>query len=116
MKEAAMRCEEIMKRDVECVLPVDTAQDAAECMRDENIGFLPVCDESNRVLGTITDRDLAVRVLADARAPSTAIDEIFSREVISCRPEDDVRQAEELMAQNHKSRVVCLDDEGHLVG
>jgi len=111
-----MRCEEIMKTDVECVSPEDTAQDAAQCMRDENIGFLPVCDPSKRVLGTITDRDLAVRVLADARAPTTAVDEIYSHEVISCRPQDDVREAEELMAENHKSRIVCLDDDGKLAG
>ncbi|HZA49460.1 MAG TPA: CBS domain-containing protein, partial [Myxococcaceae bacterium] len=62
-----MRCEEIMKKDVECVSPQDTVQAAAKRMRDENIGFLPVCDQSKKVQGTVTDRDLAIRVLADGR-------------------------------------------------
>ena len=59
-----MRCEAIMKRDVECITPQSTVQDAAELMRDEGIGFLPVCDASRKALGTVTDRDLVLRVLA----------------------------------------------------
>ena len=59
-----MRCREIMKSDVECVEPRATVQDAARRMRDEEIGFLPVCDDSMKVLGTVTDRDLTIRVLA----------------------------------------------------
>jgi CBS domain-containing protein len=111
-----MRCEEIMKRDVECVSPQDTAQTAAQRMRDENVGFLPVCDASKKVLGTVTDRDLAIRVLADARAATTAINDVLTSEVIACRPEDDLRKAEELMAKHHKSRMMCIDANGRLVG
>jgi len=59
-----MLCEEIMKRDVACVSPDDTAQSAARLMLDENVGFLPICEESKKVIGTITDRDLAIRLVA----------------------------------------------------
>lgn len=111
-----MRCDEIMKRDVECVSPQDTVQAAARRMRDENVGFLPVCDSSKKVLGTVTDRDLAIRILADARAATTPINDAMSREVIACRPEDDLRKAEELMSKNHKSRIMCLDNNGRIVG
>jgi CBS domain-containing protein len=111
-----MRCEEIMKKDVECVLTQDTVQTAAQRMREENLGFLPVCDQSQKVLGTITDRDLAIRVLADARAASTSINDVMTREVIACRPEDDLRKAEELMGTNQKSRIMCVDNGGRLVG
>ena len=111
-----MKCKELMKTDVECVSPSDTAQSAAKRMRDANIGFLPVCDASKRVLGTLTDRDLAIRLIAENRPATTRIEEVLTREAIACRPEDDLRKAEELMARYQKSRMMCVDEEGRLVG
>ena len=111
-----MRCEEIMKRDVDCVSPRDTVEDAAARMRDENIGFLPVCDQSRKVLGTLTDRDIVIRLVAAKKLASTFVEEILTKEVIACRPGDNVREAEKAMAKNHKSRIMCVDDGGRLVG
>jgi CBS domain-containing protein len=111
-----MRTGEIMKRGVECVSPQDTVQGAARRMRDGNLGFLPVCDQSKKVIGTITDRDLTIRVLADGRAVTTPISEVVTREVVACSPEDDLREAQELMAKHHKSRIMCVDANGRLVG
>src|SRR5262245_29481593 len=71
-----MRCEEIMKQDVECVSPQDSVQMAAKRMRDENVGFLPVCGPGQKVMGTVTDRDLACRVLALGLSPSTPISDV----------------------------------------
>src|SRR5260221_3777880 len=85
-------------------------------MREENLGFLPVCDQSKRVLGTITDRDIAVRIVASARPATTLIEDVMTREVVSCRPDDDLQRAQQLMARNHKSRIMCLDKDGRLVG
>ena len=110
-----MRCEEIMKRDVHCVQPTDPVQ-AARRMRDANIGFLPVCDSSRKVLGAITDRDIALRIVADGRPPTTAIGDVMTREVVACAPGDDVRRAEELMGKQHKSRMIVADEEWRLVG
>lgn len=111
-----MRCEEIMKRDVECLSPRNTIEDAALRMRDSNVGFLPVCDPSKKVLGTLTDRDIVVRCVA-ARAPmSTLVETVMTREVVACRPQDDIQRAEQLMAQHAKSRIMCLDENGRLVG
>ncbi len=111
-----MRCQEIMKQDLECISPRDTVEDAAQRMRDENIGFLPVCVESRKVLGTLTDRDLAVRVVAARKPASTMVEEVMTREVIACQPKDDMREAEKAMAEHHKSRIMCCDDQGRLVG
>jgi CBS domain-containing protein len=111
-----MRCDEIMKRNIECVSPMDTVQSAAKRMRAENLGFLPVCDKSRKVLGTVTDRDIALRIVADARPASATVEEVMTREVVSCRPEDDLQQAEEIMAQHRKSRIMCLDRDDRLVG
>lgn len=111
-----MLCEEIMKDDVQCISPRDTVEDAARAMRDEELGFLPVCDESGKVLGTITDRDITIRAVATRRPANTTVEEIMTHEVISCSPKDDIQQAEEAMADSHKSRIMCLDDGGRLVG
>jgi len=111
-----MRCQQIMKKDVESLSPTDTVQGAAKRMRDGNVGFLPVCDASGRVLGTITDRDLAIRVLAEASPSTTRVEEVMTREAVCCRPEDALEDAEKLMSKNQKSRIMCVDAEGHLVG
>lgn len=111
-----MRCEEIMKRDVECLEPTEAVQEAARKMRDENVGFLPVCDNDKKIVGTLTDRDIAIRVVAENRPLSTAVREIMSREVVSCRASDDLHRAEQLMARHQKSRMLCVDDAGRIVG
>jgi CBS domain-containing protein len=111
-----MLCEDIMKTDVECCSPVDTIEDAARKMRDENLGFLPVCDESKQVLGTITDRDIAIRAVAESLPSTTPVEDVMTGEVVSCSPKDSLETALQLMAENHKSRIMCLDDEGRLVG
>jgi CBS domain-containing protein len=111
-----MRCDELMKRDVECMSPRDVVADAAVRMRDENLGFLPVCDQSRRALGTITDRDIAIRVVASKLPNTTFVEDVMTREVIACNPQDDIRKAEKLMADNHKSRIMCIDKDGLLVG
>ena len=114
--EAPLKCEDIMKRDAEGITPFDTLESAAIRMRDENIGFMPVCDDSTKVIGTLTDRDLTIRAIAEGKQPSAQIDEIYTRQLISCSPQDDVSKAQELMAQNHVSRIVCVDGEGKLAG
>ena len=75
-----------------------------------------MCDESHKVLGTITDRDLAIRVVAEGRAAQTPVGEVLTREAVACRPGDDLRKAENLMSRYHKSRIMCVDEAGTLVG
>ena len=111
-----MRCEEIMKRDVESVDSAEPIQTAARRMRDANVGFLPVCDSTRKVLGTITDRDIALRIVAESRPPTTSVGDVMTREVISCRPDDEVTRAEQLMGKHQKSRMICTDQEGRLLG
>src|SRR5262249_26183785 len=111
-----MRCQDIMKKDIESVSPTESVQRAAERMRDQKVGFLPVCDSSRKVLGAITDRDLVIRVLASGQAANTPIEDVMTRETGCCRPEDDLRIAEDLMGSKQKSRIMCLDAGGRLVG
>ena len=111
-----MLCEEIMKRDIECLSAEDTAQTAARKMREANVGFLPICDKANKVLGTLTDRDIAIRMVADAKPATTVVSDLMTRDIVSCRPKDDIRKAEQLMGNKQKSRILCTDESGKLVG
>jgi len=111
-----MLCKDLMKTDVECVSPQTSVQDAACRMRDRNIGFLPVCDSSGRAIGAITDRDIAIRVVAEDGFASDEIEHVYTDEVVACRPEDDVDDAREMMSRNQKSRIMCTDDAGRLRG
>ena len=111
-----MLCSEIMKSEIECLSPIDPADLAARKMRDHNVGFLPVCDEALHAVGTITDRDLAVRLVAQNLPLVTPVGELMSMDVVACRPTDHVRKAEELMGLHRVSRVLCVEDDGTLAG
>jgi CBS domain-containing protein len=112
-----MRCQDIMKRTVVRCRETETIQTAALKMRDANIGFLPVCGIEGKILGVVTDRDLALRVCAVGLDPrKTPVTEAMTHQVVSCNPDDDVRYVEGLMARNRKSRIVVQDDAGKPLG
>jgi CBS domain-containing protein len=115
-KESTMLCRDIMKTDVKCVAPTDPVTVAARRMRDENIGFLPVCEDDGTVRGTLTDRDITIRVIAAERPVSSQVKEIMTPEVVACKETDDVSKAQELLRHYQKSRIMCLDIDNHLVG
>jgi len=75
-----------------------------------------VCDQALQVVGVITDRDIAIRVVASGRPGSTAIRDVMTNEVVACKPGDDVSKAERMMGAHQKSRIMCIDDDGKLVG
>lgn len=112
-----MRCETIMKEDVMYVLPTDSAQRAALIMRAENVGFLPVCDEGGCVVGTLTDRDLAIRVCTSGvPASEISVAAVMTRDLVACRPDDDLADAERKMAEYGKSRILITDGATRLLG
>lgn len=111
-----MLCEEMMTPEVEVVRENDAVLVAADKMRKSKLGFLPVVDKDGRAIGTITDRDIAIRVVAEDLPSSTAVRAVMTREVIACRTVDNVNYAAELMAQKGTSRIVCIDARERPVG
>ena len=111
-----MRCEELMNTDVAFVRPSDEVRRAAELMKAKNVGFLPVCSDERKVVGVITDRDIAVRCVAEDRPTTTAVREVMTRELVACRPEDDIKTAELSMARHRRSRLLCLGKHQYLLG
>jgi CBS domain-containing protein len=111
------RCMDIMKTNLQVVREDDSLRVAAETMAAANVGFLPVCDDWGKAVGTITDRDIVVRAVAQTFDPDLRrVGEIMSRSVITCRPYDDITLAEQFMAQYQVSRLVVTDDDDVLVG
>jgi CBS domain-containing protein len=66
-----MKCSDIMNKNVEWLTEQDTVRKAASVMAEAGIGFLPICDAEQRVIGVVTDRDLTTRVLAKKMDPDT---------------------------------------------
>lgn len=112
-----MRCQEVMKTDVERSLEGALVTEAAVAMRDRSVGFLPVVGDLGVSVGTLTDRDLAIRVIAEARLPDrTRVGDVMTREVVTCSPADDLSVAEDLMTRFQISRIVCVDARRRPVG
>jgi CBS domain-containing protein len=111
-----MRCEELMTIEVATVRVGEEVQAAARLMRDLNAGCIPVCQRDGTVVGVLTDRDIAVRLVAEGRSPATPVEEVMTDDLISCLPQADVREAERLMRAHQVSRILVIDDDGRLAG
>jgi CBS domain-containing protein len=111
-----MKCKDLMKKNIIFVSPEDSLQYAAELMRDENVGFLPVCDDSRRVLGVLTDRDIVVRAIAANLPNSTLCIQVMTKNVAECRGGDDISTALGLMKEHKVSRVCCVDGNDSILG
>jgi CBS domain-containing protein len=111
-----MLCREAMTSHVFSCCDGDPADTCAQLMRDRDVGFVPVLDAVERPVGIVTDRDLAMRVLAERRPGDTPLYVFMTRDVLTCRPEDDLRVAEATMTTARKSRLVVVDEAGRCVG
>ena len=88
-------------------------------MRRANIGAVPVVTdmETRKLEGILTDRDLAIKVVAEGRDPrSTRVEEVMESKLVSCRPEDDVAKALDVMARTQVRRVPVVDENGSIRG
>jgi CBS domain-containing protein len=111
-----MLCREIMQTNVARCAETLSVQACSRMMRDNNIGFLPVVDEKDQVTGVVTDRDLALRVLAEDLPVETPVGNVMTRDVRICRADDELEVAEWKMGETRKSRLVVTDEEGRCVG
>jgi len=106
---------EVMTSEVQVVQPDDTLQDAAAMMAEQDVGALPVCDGS-RLQGMITDRDIAVRAVANGRAADTLVREVMSEDVIWCSEDDDTQDVLGRMGDRQIRRIPVVDANRNLVG
>jgi CBS domain-containing protein len=114
-----MRVKNVMTKNPSCCVPSDPAPRAASIMRDEDTGIVPVIDneQSQRIVGVVTDRDLCMTVVAESRDPATvAVEQCMTTVVVTCMPGDAVEKATELMKENQIRRVIVVDEQRRLQG
>jgi CBS domain-containing protein len=111
-----MKIKDLMTNRPRAVKLGDSVVEAAKLMRGEDTGIAPVLD-GNRLVGVVTDRDIAIQVVANGRDPSTTnVDEIASRELVTVDPQQDLDEALRLMAHHQVRRLPVVEEDGTLVG
>lgn len=111
-----MKLAQFMTRNVEMISPDRTLAEAAQRMRDLNIGFLPVSLEGS-LIGVLTDRDIAVRAVAEGLNPQdSSVGEIMTSDVVTCFQDQMVDSAIEVMNMHQIRRLIVVDHEGQVVG
>ncbi len=112
-----MKVRDVMTCDVEAIRMNSSLVGAAKLMRRENIGFLPVMNENETVVGVVTDRDLVVRGLSEGRnVYMTRVSEVMTPAAVWCYADDVLTEAAEMMEVNHIRRLLVLDGAKRLVG
>ena len=111
-----MQVQHIMSRNVEIVEPTTTISKAAEKMRDLDIGFLAVF-EHNRSVGTLTDRDITIRSVAQGRDPRLAtVSEIMTPTAFYCYEDEEIEHVGKQMQDKEVRRMLIMNRQGKLVG
>jgi CBS domain-containing protein len=114
---AGQKVREVMTQNVQCLGPHESVQQAARLMRELDVGSIPVCGEDLRPVGIVTDRDLALRCLADGGDPGAMqIADVMERSLVTVGPEQDADEAVAQMAENQLRRLPVVDRNGVLVG
>jgi CBS domain-containing protein len=108
-----------MTKDPACCVPGDSASRVAKLMKTQNVGSIPVCENRNsrKLVGIITDRDLAMHVVAEGKdANNTHVEDMMTKHPVTCHAEDDLQNAMEAMQRHQIRRIPIVDHEGNLVG
>ncbi|HEY7235719.1 MAG TPA: CBS domain-containing protein [Gemmatimonadaceae bacterium] len=114
-----MKVQEVMTRNPLCVTPGDSIRDAAQLMKRHGIGIVPVVNEkrSNRLVGVVTDRDIAIRVIAEGLDGNARVSDVMSTDdIATCAADDEVQEAMETMATEQVRRIPIVDERGSLLG
>lgn len=110
-----MKIRDVMSKDVQVARPGDSLQEVAARMAAGDFGFMPVAD-GDTLIGTITDRDIAVRAVAGGAACSAPVVEYISRDPHTARADDDLKTVLDAMGTKQIRRLPVLDKDNRLVG
>ena len=100
-----------MTKDVSAVSPQDPIIEAAKIMQKRNVGCIPVCDNNKQVKGILTDRDIVIRVVAEARDPKQLdVNAVMSTGLTLGRPEMDAEEAAKIMAEHQIRRLPIVEN------
>lgn len=113
------KCSDVMTKDPVCVLPDEMVTEVAQIMQDEDIGSVPVIEDekSKKLIGIVTDRDLALKVVAEGHDPkSTRVADVMTRQVVTCYEDDSVQKALDAMSEHQLRRIPVVDKHEQIVG
>ncbi len=114
-----MNCKRVMTKNLVCCLPDDTATKAAELMKSENVGSIPVIEneQTRKLVGIVTDRDLTLKVLATGLdSTSTKVDAVMTYKVVTCRPSTDLQKALDAMSKHQLRRIPIVNKNNKILG
>ena len=112
----AKKLRDVMTSKPRTIEPSTPLEQAARIMRDEDVGALPIV-EGDRLFGMLTDRDIAIRAVADGKDPkATKAQDVASRQVVTVDPEQSLDEALRLMASHQVRRLPVVEEDGRLVG
>ena len=106
-----MKAQELMTADPACCTSDDRAERVAQLMADNDCGCIPVVASQNdsRVIGVVTDRDIAIRGVAKGKGPDTRVRDLMTPDPFCCSADADVKDVERMMAERQVRRVVVVD-------
>ena len=113
------KCNEVMTKNPACCLPNDMVAKVAQLMKSKDIGPVPIIEneQTKKLVGIVTDRDLALKIVAEGRdAKSTKAEVVMTRKVVTCRGEDDVQKALDAMSEHQLRRIPVVDNDNRIVG
>jgi CBS domain-containing protein len=119
MKALMKKCYEVMTENPTCCLPTDVASKAGLLMKNENVGSIPVIESrpTRKLIGIVTDRDLAMLVVAAGRdVQTTRVADVMTQNVVTCRADDGIQKALDAMARFQLRRIPVVDDHDRIVG
>jgi CBS domain-containing protein len=112
-----MKAQDLMTTEPACCTPETTVRGAAQLMRDHDCGCIPVMEgNSERLIGVVTDRDIACRCVAEGKSSDTPVGEIMTANPQCCHQEDDIAAVEQIMIEAQVRRVPVVDAQGCCVG
>jgi CBS domain-containing protein len=107
--------QEAMTPNPRAITPDTTVQEAAGLMKSEDVGALPIV-EDGRLTGVVTDRDIAIRAVADGLGTDTAVRDLASQDIVTIDPQQSLEEAARLMAEHQVRRLPVVEEDGNLVG
>lgn len=114
-----MKAQDIMTRNPSCVTPDAPVREAAQLMKTEDVGIIPVVENADRstLLGVITDRDIAIRCVAEGKDGTCSVRDVMSAgDLTTCRADDAVDDVMNAMSREKVRRIPIVDERGGLVG
>ncbi len=104
-----MKIKDIMTTNVQYVNPQSSLNEVANQMKDLNVGSIPVCDQTTKVLGIVTDRDIVVRGISTNAQSTSSVSDVMTRNPVTVTPDTSIKEASKLMSEHQIRRLPVIE-------